>query len=111
MIEWVIIALLTGAATGYFWDEIKAWALRFLDFIVDAIDRMAEVISDGIVYLIKRGHRYYKRVEVYVRNVSSGRSRLKYREEEVVDEDIPAESRAQLNERQRKLAVLKVSTR
>jgi hypothetical protein len=84
-ISWAIIigSFFAGAAVGYFWDEITEWANRMLGYILDSINIAIEVTSDATVYLVKQGARFYKRIEVYVRNRNSGVTTLKYKEEEV----------------------------
>lgn len=104
IIGWVIVAAVSaivGGAVVYFWDDIKAWATRMIGYILDGIRKAIEVTSDAIVYLSKQGYRYYKRVEVYVRNVYSSVTRLEYREEEVTEESIPDEMRDQLESKAR----------
>jgi hypothetical protein len=95
-ISWAIIIVgsaVAGAAIGYFWDEIKEWATRMLGYILDSINRAIELTSDATVYLVKQGARFYKRIEVYVRNSYSNLTTLKYKEEEVAE--VPAEIEAQ----------------
>lgn len=87
----IIGSFLAGAAVGYFWDEIKAWTERAVKAILDAINYAIEVTSRAIIYLVKQGGRYYKRAEVYVRNIYSKSTRLDSRQEEIAEEDIPAE--------------------
>ncbi|MDJ0615167.1 MAG: hypothetical protein QNJ63_00110 [Calothrix sp. MO_192.B10] len=108
-ISWIIIGLFAGFAVGVFWDEIKAWATRVLGYILDAVNRAIEVTSDAIVYLVKQGTRIYKRIEVYVRNVNSGGTRIEYRQEEVSPYEIPDDIQAQL-ERKQKLKLIQQST-
>ncbi|MGB3511055.1 MAG: hypothetical protein WBA93_17845 [Microcoleaceae cyanobacterium] len=95
--HWVMIgaaALLGfggGVAVGYFWDEIKAWANRVIGYIVDAINYAIEVTSDAIVYLVREGQRYYKKVEVYVMDVDTGKTRIESRQEQIQENKIPSE--------------------
>jgi hypothetical protein len=94
-ISWAIIigSALAGGAIGYFWDEIKEWASRMLGYILDSINRAIELTSDATVYLVKQGARFYKRIEVYVRNSYSNLTTLKYKEQEV--SEVPPEVEAQ----------------
>jgi hypothetical protein len=108
-ISWMIIGFLVGGAVGYFWDEIKEWATRVLGYILDAINYALEVTSDAITYLVQEGTRVYKRVEVYVRNVRTGGTRLEYRQEQISSYDIPDDLKAQLDRKQ-KLKLLQQST-
>ncbi len=99
---WAIIALYVfdaGLIVAAFWDEIKAWASRMLGYILDAINWAIEVTSDAVVYLVKKGTRVYKRVEVYVRNIYSRATRLNYREEETPRPDVPDDINEQLDEK------------
>ena len=52
-ITWTIIGLsfFSGAAVGYFWDDITAWFTRVIESLLDLINRAVEVTSDAIVYL------------------------------------------------------------
>jgi hypothetical protein len=100
-ISWIIIAVAAAAITTTFWDEIKEWAGYILEGIIDAINEAVEVASDGIVYLVKKGNRIYRRIEVYVRNVNSGETRLETRQEEIADSDIPEDILADLQKQQK----------
>ena len=108
-ISWMIIGFVVGLATGYFWDEIKEWAARMLGYILDAIDRAINVISDAVVYLVKEGTRVYKRIEVHVRNIYSRKTELYYKQEEVSRGDIPDDINADLD-RKMKIKLLQQST-
>lgn len=94
----------TGATVTIFWDELKAWAVRAIGYIIDAINLAIEVTSDAYVYLVREGTRYYKRAEVFVRNIRTGGTRTEYRREEVSPYDIPDEARAELDRKQKLLA-------
>ncbi|MCM0591767.1 MAG: hypothetical protein HEQ35_22765 [Gloeotrichia echinulata IR180] len=98
-ITWAIIigSALVGAGVGYFWDEIKEWATRMLGYILDAINTAIEVTSDAVVYLVKEGSRVYQRMEVYVRNVRNGSTRLEYRQKEIPRAEVPNDLNAQLD--------------
>lgn len=79
IIDWIIIcaaAFSAGATVGYFWDEITQWATRAIGYILDRINRAIQVTSDAIVYLVKEGRRYYKKVEVYARNIYNESTQL-----------------------------------
>ncbi|TAG86216.1 MAG: hypothetical protein EAZ09_19595 [Oscillatoriales cyanobacterium] len=100
-ITWTIIigSFLGGAAVGYFWDEISAWFTRVIGYILDQINRAIEVTSDAIVYLVKQGKRYYKRVEVFARNIYSKVTRLLSEQEEISQYDIPEDLNNQLEQK------------
>lgn len=98
-ITWMIIGFLLGGVVAVFWDDIKEWASRVVDEILNIIDSLIEVTSDAITYLLKQGTRVYRRVEVYVRNVRTGGTKLEYRQEEISIDDIPEDLKNQLNER------------
>jgi membrane protease subunit (stomatin/prohibitin family) len=102
-IVWQIVAVVAGAVLGglliTFWDEIKQWAEQVLGYILDAINTAIEVTSDAFVFLIEKGTRYYKRVEVFVRNVHTNMTRSKVEEEEVSEYDLPDKVKEQLNAR------------
>lgn len=89
-------SFLAGAAIGYFWDEILAWAERAVKAILDAINYAIEVTTKAIIYLVKQGRRYYKRAEVYARNIYTKITRLLSGQEEIAAEDIPEELSAEL---------------
>ncbi|ELS33886.1 MULTISPECIES: hypothetical protein [Pseudanabaena] len=104
-----ILGGLTGASVAAFWEQIKAWAVKVIAKILDAINTAIEVTSDAIVYLVKEGKRIYKRVEVGVRNIYSGRTSLQFKEKEISSYDIPDEMNDQLN-RKTKLKIGTCST-
>ena len=104
MIGWLLLAAVASFAVGYFWDELKAWASRVINYILEAINWAIEIASNAFVYLVKQGYRFYKRVEVYIRNRRSGNTTVRYQEAEVSEYEIPEEARTQLNYRS-KLAV------
>ncbi len=111
-ISWVLIGLLVfdaGVIVAAFWDEIKAWASRMLGYILDAINWAVEVTSKAAVYLVKQGTRIYKRVEVYVRNIYSRRTRLDYRQEETSPYDVPDDINEELD-RKMKIKLMEQST-
>ena len=60
------------------------------------INRAVEVTSDAIVYLVKKGKRIYKRVEVYARNIYDKTTRLLSDQEETYPDNIPQELKDQL---------------
>ena len=93
-----------GAAVAVFWDEIKAWAVRAIGYIIDSINWAVEVTSDAYVYVVKQGTRIYKRSEVFVRNVRTGGTRTEYRQEEISPYDMPEEAIAELDRKQKLLA-------
>ncbi|MBC1218737.1 hypothetical protein GNF10_30565 [Nostoc sp. UCD121] len=109
-ITWAIIigSALAGVAVGYFWDEIKEWASRMLGHILDAINTAIEITSDATVYLVKQGSRFYKRIEVYVRNVRSNATTLKYKEEEIAE--VPADVEEQFRKKGNRVKVLQEAT-
>jgi hypothetical protein len=94
-----------GAAVASFWEEIKAWAVPAIGYIIDTIDWAVEVTSDAYVYVLKQGTRIYKRSEVFVRNVITGGTRAEYRQEEISQYDMPDEARAELDHKQKKLGI------
>jgi hypothetical protein len=101
IIVWLLAGFAAGAAVGYFWDEIKEWATRALGYIFDAINWAIEVTSDAITYLVKQGNRIYKRIEVYVRNVYTGATRLEFRQQEISPHELPENIKDQLNTKQK----------
>jgi len=110
--EWIIISGITsffaGVAVAAFWDDIKAWASRMLGYILDAVNGAIEVTSDAITSLVKVGDRYYKSVEVWVRNIRSNKTERRFKKEEVPPAAIPAEIEEQL--KQKKEIKLRTST-
>lgn len=102
--EWIIISGITsffaGVAVAAFWDNIKAWASRMLGYILDAVNWAIEVtFDDAITSLVKVGYRYYKSVEVWVRNIRSNKTERRFKKEEVPPAAIPAEIEEQLNQK------------
>ncbi len=97
-ITWTIIGLsfFGGAAVGYFWDDITAWFTRVIESLLDLINRAVEVTSDAIVYLVKKGKRIYKRVEIFARNIYDKTIRLLSDQEEIDPLDVPQDLEDQL---------------
>ena len=115
-ITWIVViggTFLLGAAVGYFWDNIKTWLTRVTKNLLDAIDKAIDVLSDAMVFLVREGKRFYKRVEIYVRNKinkSTGKNRgILYEQEEIAEFDIPEDLKEQLD-KQEKLQILRGST-
>lgn len=101
VIDWIFIGAVAlgvgaGVAIGYFWDEITAWATRVIGDIIDAINYAIEVTSDAIVSLVKQGYRYYKKAEVYVMDIRTGKKRIESRQQEISESEIPQEYLEQL---------------
>ena len=110
-ISWAIIigSALAGVTVGYFWDEIQEWASRMLGYILDAVNTAIEVTSDAIVYLVKEGGRVYQTMEVFVRNVRTGSTRLESRKQEIPRSKVPDDINAQL-EAKMKLKLMQQAT-
>ncbi|NTW21613.1 MAG: hypothetical protein HGA42_19495 [Nostocales cyanobacterium W4_Combined_metabat2_030] len=110
-ISWTIIigSFLAGAAVGYFWDEITAWATRVIGYLLDLINRAIEVTSDAIVYLVREGKRYYKKVEILARNIYTKVTSILSEKKEIYQGDIPEELNKQL-EYKAKLELGRAST-
>lgn len=99
-ISWVIIGLYVfdaGLIVAAFWDEIKAWFDRMLGYILDGINWAIEVASNAMAYLVKQGTRFYKKLEVIVRNAATGKYFKRYKEEEISPYDIPQKTMSQLS--------------
>jgi hypothetical protein len=99
-ITWVIIGLLafdTGLLIGAFWDEIKAWFDRTLGYILDGINWAVEQASNAIAYLVKQGTRVYKKIEVFIKNVVTGKYFKRYKEMEISPNDVPQKIMSQLS--------------
>ncbi|MBF2056189.1 MAG: hypothetical protein IGQ45_02970 [Cyanobacterium sp. T60_A2020_053] len=99
IVWWVGSAIggaLVGAAITYFWDSIREWASRMLDYILNGINQAVEVTSQAIVSLIKNGDSIFKLIKVYVmdrnRNV-----RVESRRENINKNDVPEDILAQLD--------------
>ncbi|MFK0729948.1 MAG: hypothetical protein ACIWVG_01940 [Gloeotrichia echinulata HAB0833] len=97
IIAWIAVAAIAGFTAGVFWDEIKEWASQMLGYILDGINTAIEVTSDAVVYLVQEGPRVYERIEVYVRNVRNGSTRLEYRQKEIPRAEVPNDLNAQLD--------------
>jgi hypothetical protein len=85
-----------GFAVGYFWDDIKAWVIRAIKYIIDQINRAINAIADAIVSLVKVGQRVYRRVEVFTMNIFSKAIKRFSEQEEVLLDDIPEDLRREL---------------
>lgn len=96
-ISWIVIGFIIGAATGYFWDEIKAWFDRMLGYILDGINWAVEQASNAIAYLVKQGTRVYKKIEVVIRNLVTGKYFKRYKEEEISPYEVPEPTMNQLS--------------
>lgn len=113
-ISWIIILAIFGGgnAINYDWnrilDEIKDWATRVVGDILDTINKALEVASDAIVYLLKKGNRYYKEVKVYVMNINTKKVKIVL-EKEIIDSEIPEDIRQEL-EKKMELKLMKMAT-
>ncbi|MBN3909577.1 MAG: hypothetical protein HWQ35_24480 [Nostoc sp. NMS1] len=98
-ISWAIIigSFVAGYAVGYFWDEIKVWATRILGYIIDGLNRAIEVASNATVFLVKKGTRVYKKIEVIVRNFATGKYFKRYQDEEISPYDVPENAMSELS--------------
>jgi hypothetical protein len=96
-ISWAIIGFVVGAFAGAFWDEITEWASQVLQLILGAIDLAVTVTSEAVVYLVKRGARVYKTMEVISRNIYSGLTKLNEKSEEISRYDIPDDVNQELD--------------
>ncbi|PSB56470.1 hypothetical protein [Chamaesiphon polymorphus] len=103
LVSWFVGAL-TGATVTAFWDDIKSWFVSAIKSILDSINRAVEITSDATTYLLKEGGRFYKRVEVYVRNINTEKTVVKYQVEEV--SSVPKEIEDQFKNKTK----LKIST-
>ncbi|MBD2184762.1 hypothetical protein H6S82_09380 [Planktothrix sp. FACHB-1355] len=110
-ITWTIIigSFLAGATVGYFWDELRAWATRVIGYLLARINRAIEVTSDAIVYLVREGKRYYKKVEMFSRNIYTKVTSLLSDKKEIYQGDIPEDLNKQL-EYKSKLELGRAST-
>lgn len=108
-ISWAIIGFVVGAFAGTFWDQITEWASQVLQLILGAIDLAVTVTSDAVVYLVKRGGRVYKTMEITSRNIYSGLTKLNEKSEEMSPYDVPDDVNQELN-RKLKLKLLTKST-
>ena len=93
-ISWAIIGFAVGALTATFWDDIRDWATRALQAILNLLDLAVTVMSDTVVYLVKQGTRVYKKIEVFSRNIYSNATKRHEKMEEV--SSVPAEFEKQL---------------
>lgn len=104
-ISWAIIGFVAGALTATFWDQITEWAGQVLQLILGAIDLAVTVTSEAVVYLVKRGARVYKTMEIMSRNIYSGLTKLNKKSEEISPYDIPDDVNQEL-ERKLKMKLL-----
>ena len=99
-----------GGIIVHFWEKIKEWASIALKHILRAIDWAVKVASDAVVFLVKRGYTYYKRLEVWVRDIYSGDIVPIYEEQPISIDEIPQDVLDQLKNRaEAKLRVLQQS--
>ncbi|NMG22698.1 hypothetical protein [Brasilonema bromeliae] len=93
-ISWLIIGAIIGAGTVVFWDRIKDWATRVMGFLLDQMNKLVEFLVGGVVFLIKEGKKYYKKLYLYTRDKESQKP---YRREsdkvEIKEADIPSDLR------------------
>jgi hypothetical protein len=95
----VSMAFALGGLLGAFWDEISEWATNVLEEIFDGINTAIQVFSNAFVSIVKIGNQYYKRLEVYIRDLFSETTRVKFQEVEISEHDIPEEVKEQLTKR------------
>lgn len=91
------IALLIGGAVAYFWDDIKNWISRVFDAIVATLNSFIEWAVEGIAFIVEEGGKYYKAVQVLVRN-KLGHERVEHHVEPISRSDVPSEIKNQLEE-------------
>ncbi|TAF02451.1 MAG: hypothetical protein EAZ78_15190 [Oscillatoriales cyanobacterium] len=103
MIDWVIMGGIAiagvGFAVGYFWDDIKAWVIRTIEYIIDQINRAINAIANAIVSLVKVGQRVYRRVEVFTMNIFTKATKRFSEQEQVAYDDIPQEIKDELEDK------------
>jgi hypothetical protein len=104
-IDWNILINLANS----FGNAIKDWANSVVDKILGRIDKVIDVASDAIVYLIKEGDSYYKEIKVFIMNIGSLQVRCEYKKEIIQYSDIPEDIRKQLEER-RELKLMQMKT-
>lgn len=100
---WMIVPFIAGLFIGglvvAFWDEIKEWAENLLEYVIDEINKVLEVISDAFVYIVQEGTRFYKRFEVYTKNIRTNKIESHIEIKEVSESEIPDEVKQQLQMR------------
>lgn len=99
-ISWAIIGFVVGALTATFWEEIVEWADRTFARILSTINKVINVVSDRVVYLVTGVSGVYeKRMEVYTQNINTGRFERKVYSEPIAPSDVPDDIRQQLEEK------------
>lgn len=99
----VIVPFIAGAIVGglviAFWDEIKEWAQNLLGYVISAMNTALEVISDAYIYIVKQSTHYYKRFEVYKRNLQTNKYESHIEQKEISESEVPDEIKEQLEMR------------
>jgi len=71
MISWIIAAgvtVLVGAIVTTFIEMLKEWAKEIISAIlINLSGKLIKVISDAIVYIIKKGKKYYREIKIRVK--------------------------------------------
>jgi hypothetical protein len=99
-ISWAVIALYAIDAAlivGSFWEEIKKWFDRILGYIIDGLIKEIESATKATAFLVYKGTRFYKKIEVIVRNVVTGKYFKRYQEEEISPYDLDEQTKSQLS--------------
>jgi acylphosphatase/transcriptional regulator with XRE-family HTH domain len=92
---WLIVGLVDNAVT--FWNSIKEWATHIARSLLNGIDWLVEVLSDGIVSLIKEGSKYYKEIVFYSLNIMTRDISRRMFKEEIKKYEIPQNIREKIN--------------
>lgn len=98
-ISWAIIGFVIGALTATFWDEITEWASQALEDVLKVVGLAFSVVANSVVYLLKKGHRVYKKIEVEFRNIFVNDTGVRCIEREISSYDVPDELNDEVNRR------------
>lgn len=90
---WFVTGILAGAVAGtliyIFREELKEWASEAIKRILDEINKAIYIASQGIVYLVKQGRRYFKEVRTYLKQRQANKYEVLKTRESIALEDIP----------------------
>ncbi|MDJ0726992.1 MAG: hypothetical protein QNJ38_17970 [Prochloraceae cyanobacterium] len=111
MIPWIIVAAVAGLILGTaFAERIREWAINVAANIFEAIDKTVQIVSDGIVSIIKQGTTYYKQMKVYVKERKKPKDEYSVKEvtRKIDPSEIPQDIKEDMKRKEEKKEILRM---